>query len=386
MSTDVAGDDLGQELSEFRRSAARFFAESVVPHRDRWERAGCVDRSLYLEAGAAGLLGMAVPEEYGGGGVADFRFNAVLSEEAARADAISCGLGLLLHNDVCVPYLERLGSQEQRQRWLPGVVTGELVTAIAMTEPGTGSDLAAIRTTATEDGDDLVVNGAKTFISNGFNAELIIVACRIGAEAGHRGLSLVVVEADRPGFNRGRNLEKIGLHAQDTAELFFDDVRVPRANLLGEAGAGFTQLVGNLPQERLSIAVMAIAHARRQFELTLEYVRSRSAFGQPIGSFQNSRFQLADIWTELDVGQTYVDRAVALLNSGALSAERAAAVKLWCTQTQNAVLDRCLQLHGGYGYMEEYPIARAWRDGRITTIFGGTNEIMREIIGRSINL
>jgi alkylation response protein AidB-like acyl-CoA dehydrogenase len=291
-----------------------------------------------------------------------------------------------VHSDICLPYFLSYATDEQKQRWLPGLVNGELIAAIAMTEPGTGSDLAGISSTAARRDDEYVVNGAKTFITNGINADLVITAVRTDRSERHRGLSLLVVERDTPGFERGRNLEKIGTHAQDTAELFFDDAHVPAENLLGNEGEGFAYLVSNLPQERLSIAVAAVAAAEAALGWTVEYVRDRKAFGTPIGSFQNTRFELAEMRTEVDVGQAYVDRCVEALNAGELTAEDAAGAKWWCTELQGRVVDRCLQLHGGYGYMLEYPIARAYADARVTRIYGGSNEIMKEIVGRAMKL
>jgi alkylation response protein AidB-like acyl-CoA dehydrogenase len=331
-------------------------------------------------------VAMAVPERYGGPGVEDFRFNVVIGEEAALAEVGGFHLGLTLHNDVCAPYLLAYATEEQRERFLPGVASGETILAIAMTEPASGSDLAGIRTTALRSGDHYVVNGAKTFITNGINADLVIVAAKTDPSERHRGLSLLLVERGMDGFERGRNLEKIGQHSQDTAELFFNDVAVPAANLLGEEGAGFRYLVSNLAQERLSIAIGALAYARGGFAHTLEYVRGREAFGQPISSFQNTRFQLAECHAEIEVLQSYLDRCVEALCAGELSPQDAAIAKWWCTEVQGRVLDRCVQLHGGYGYMAEYPVARAWADARATRIYGGTNEIMREIIGRSLGL
>ena len=329
---------------------------------------------------------MAVPERYGGAGVDDFRFNVVLGEEAALAGVWGFGLGLTLHNDVCLPYLLSYGNEEQHARWLPGVAAGERILAIAMTEPDTGSDLAGIKTRAIRDGDHYLVNGSKTFITNGINSDLVIVAVKTDPSERHRGVSLVVVERGMDGFERGRNLEKIGQHAQDTAELHFTDVRVPVSNLLGEEGQGFRYLVSNLAQERLSIAIQSLASARAGLAVTLEYVRGRTAFGQPVGSFQNSRFRLADCHAEIAVAQAHLDACVTALLAGELTPEDAAVAKLSATETQGRVLDRCVQLHGGYGFMAEYPIARAWADARATRIFGGTNEIMREIIGRSLGL
>jgi len=370
----------------FRASVRRFIENEVVPHNDRWERQGIVDRSLFTGAGAHGFLGMAVPAEYGGGGVDDFRYNLVIAEEIQRAKVNAAGLGWTLHNDICLPYFLSLCTEAQKARWLPGIASGELITAIAMTEPGIGSDLASMATTAVRDGDCYVVNGSKTFITNGINADLVITAVKTDPSQRHGGISLLVVERGMPGFERGRNLEKIGLHAQDTAELFFTDVRVPVANRLGEEGQGFRYLMENLPQERLSIAATGVAAARAAFEETLAYVRERRAFGQPVGSFQNTRFRLAEAATEIEIAQTFIDRCVLALNAGELTTAEASMAKWWCTELQGRVIDVCVQLHGGYGYMAEYPVARAYADARVTRIYGGTTEIMKEIIARSLEL
>jgi long-chain-acyl-CoA dehydrogenase len=370
----------------FRDSVRRFIAAEVAPHHEQWERDGLVDRAMFTSAGAHGFLGMAVPEQYGGGGVEDFRYNLVIGEEIQRAGVNAAGLGWTLHNDICLPYFLSLGTDEQKARWLPGICSGELITAIAMTEPGIGSDLASMTTSARRDGDDYVVNGSKTFITNGINADLVITAVKTDPTQRHRGMSLVVVERGMDGFQRGRNLDKIGMHAQDTAELFFTDVRVPVANRLGDEGEGFRYLVTNLPQERLSIAATGVAAARAAFDQTLAYVKERQAFGQPVGSFQNSRFRMAEMATEIEIAQTFIDRCVLALNAGELTAEEASMAKWWCTELQGRVADACVQLHGGYGYMTEYPVARAFADARITRIYGGTTEIMKEIIGRSLGL
>jgi alkylation response protein AidB-like acyl-CoA dehydrogenase len=370
----------------FRETVRTFIAKEVLPHDADWERDGIVPRSLYDAAGAQGLLGTAVPEQYGGGGQRDFRFNAVIGEETARAGVPGSMGGIVVHNDVCLPYFLDLGTDEQKQRWLPGIVSGELVAALAMTEPGTGSDVGSIATTARRDGDHYVVNGAKTFITNGIHADLVVAAVKTDPTERHRGLSLLVLERGMPGFERGRNLDKIGRHANDTAELSFTDVRVPTANLLGEEGRAFAHLMDRLPQERMSIASAAVAAARTALEYTLEYVKGRKAFGQPIGSFQNSRFVLAEIATEIDVAGAYVDGCIRALNAGELSAVDAAKAKWWSAEMQGRVVDRCLQLHGGYGYMTEYRVARAWADARVTRLFGGTTEIMKEVIGRDLGL
>ena len=370
----------------FRRSVADWITADVVPHYLQWETAGLAPRSLFADAGSHGFLGMAVPQSLGGGGSDDFRFNVVLAEELAAAGIGGAGLGLTLHNDITTPYFLTYCDEDQRNRWLPGIASGELITAVAMTEPGIGSDLASMTTTAIRDGDHYVLSGSKTFITNGINADLVIVAAKTDPTQRHRGISLMVVEAGMAGFDRGRNLDKIGLHSQDTAELFFNDVEVPVANLLGDEGAGFGYLVSNLAQERLSIAVTGVATARAALGWTLEYTKERQAFGQGIGSFQNSRFVLAECHTEVEVAQAFVDQAIVALNAGSLTVEEAAMAKWWCTELQGRVVDRGVQLHGGYGYMTEYPIARAYADARVTTIYGGTTEIMKEIIGRSLGL
>jgi alkylation response protein AidB-like acyl-CoA dehydrogenase len=370
----------------FRDSVRRFIASEAAPHNERWDRSGIVDRALFTSAGAHGFLGMAVPERYGGGGVDDFRYNLVIAEEVQRGGINAAGLGWTLHNDICLPYFLSLCTDEQKERWLPGICSGELITAIAMTEPGIGSDLASMTTTARRDGDDYMVSGSKTFITNGINADLVITAVKTDPGERHKGMSLVVVERGMEGFERGRNLDKIGMHAQDTAELFFTDVRVPVANRLGDEGEGFRYLVTNLPQERLSIAATGVSAARAVFDETLGYVKERQAFGQPIGSFQNSRFRMAEMATEIEIAQSFVDRCVLALNAGELTAEEASMAKWWCTELQGRVADACVQLHGGYGYMTEYPVARAYADARITRIYGGTTEIMKEIIGRSLGL
>jgi alkylation response protein AidB-like acyl-CoA dehydrogenase len=379
--------DLFESDHEIFRSTAREFVErEVTPNVAKWESEGRVDKEMFRKAGSAGLLGMAVPEEHGGGGVSDFRFNVVIGEELMRGDAMASGMCITLHNDVCLPYFLHLCDDEQSDRWMPGLVSGDLMSAIAMTEPGAGSDLAGIKTTAIRDGDVYLVNGSKTFITNGINADLVITAVKTNPDERHSGMSLLVIEDGMDGFSRGRNLEKVGLHAQDTAELFFHDVRVPVGNRLGEEGMGFVYLMENLPQERLSLATGSIAHAEIAFEWTLAYVKERQAFGQPIGTFQTIKHEMAEMRTELDIARTYVDRQILALNAGELSAEEAAKAKWWVTELEKRVIDRCLQLFGGWGYMEEYPIAKAYRDSRVQTIYGGTTEIMKEIIGRSLGL
>jgi alkylation response protein AidB-like acyl-CoA dehydrogenase len=375
-----------EEHDLFRASFRQFVDQEIVPNFEQWERDGIVPRELFTKAGASGFLGTDVPEEHGGGGVDDFRYNLIIGEEVQRSGTGGAGLGITLHNDICLPYFLSLCTEEQKERWLPGICSGELITAVAMTEPGIGSDLASMKTTAIRDGDNYVVNGSKTFITNGINADLVITAVKTDPSQRHKGMSLVIIERGMEGFERGRNLEKVGLHSQDTAELFFTDVQVPVANLLGTEGQGFVHLVHNLPQERISIAAAGVAAAEAAFGWTLDYVKERQAFGQPIGSFQNSRFELAEMRTEIDLGRVFVDRCIEALNDGELTAEEAAEAKWWCTELQKRVVDRCVQLHGGYGYMHEDPIARAYTDARITTIYGGTTEIMKEIVGRSLGV
>jgi len=373
-----AGQDESQNL--FRESVRRFLAAEAAPHLDRWEEEGIVDRDFYSKAGAAGLLCPTVPEEYGGPGL-DFGWNAIVTEEHAYARVPS---SITLQSDVLADYFVAYGSEEQKRAWLPGMVSGEVMAAIAMTEPGAGSDLQAIRTTARLDGNHYVINGAKTYISNGQNADVVIVVAKTNVELGAKGTSLFLVEADRPGFARGRNLDKIGLHGADTSELFFEDVRVPATNMLGEEGRGFAYLMRNLPQERLTIAIGAQAGAQRAFDEALGFVKDRKAFGKTVFDFQNTRFTLADMAAKLQVGWAHADWALARHLRHELTPEEAAAAKLWHTDTQWQIIDAALQLHGGAGYMNEYPIARIWRDARVSRIFGGTNEIMKEVIGRGL--
>ncbi|GAA0412250.1 acyl-CoA dehydrogenase family protein [Streptomyces luteireticuli] len=366
----------------FRATVRTFLEREFTPHREQWEKDGIVSREAWRAAGRQGLLGLAVPEEYGGGGTADFRHSAVLAEEFARAGA--AGFAVPLHNDIIGPYLTSLATEEQKRRWLPGFCSGETVSAVAMTEPGAGSDLQGIRTSAVDKGDHWVLNGSKTFISNGILADLVIVVARTTPEGGAKGLSLFVVERGAEGFERGRNLDKIGQKAQDTAELFFRDVRVPKENLLGELHGAFGHLMANLPQERLTIAVGSAAAAEHLLEATKRYVKEREAFGGPISRFQHIRFEIAEMATECAVTRTFVDRCIADHGAGELDAVHASMAKWWATELYKRVADRCLQLHGGYGYMAEYPVARAFTDGRVQTIYGGTTEIMKEIIGRAL--
>ena len=377
-------DIFTEEHDAFRDLVRSFIAKEVTPHNEQWERDGVVSRDVWLAAGQAGLLGIEIDEKYGGGGSQDYRFYMIMGEELARAGAPGPGFGV--HNDIIGPYLQRLATPEQCERWLPGYCSGELITAIAMSEPGAGSDLQGIRTTAVRDGDHYVLNGQKTFISNGQLCDLVIVVTRTDPGAGYRGISLLVVERGMAGFERGRNLDKVGMHAQDTSELFFTDVRVPAGNLLGEEGGGFVALMQNLPRERVAIGTAALAGAEKAFEETLEYCKQRQAFGRPIGKFQHNRFVLAEMATELAVARAFTDRCVTEHNAGRLSTEDASMLKYWDTELCVRVVDRCVQLHGGYGYMREYPVARAFADGRAQTIFGGTTEIMKEIIGRGLGV
>ncbi|MFD6800439.1 acyl-CoA dehydrogenase family protein [Streptomyces cyaneofuscatus] len=371
-----------EEHDAFRETVRAFLAKEVLPYYEQWEQDGIVSRDAWLAAGRAGLLGLAVPEEYGGGGSTDFRYSAVLAEEFTRAGAP--GLAIGLHNDIIGPYLTGLATDEQKQRWLPGFCSGETVTAIAMTEPGAGSDLQAIRTTAEDKGDHWLLNGSKTFISNGILADLVIVVAKTTPDGGAKGLSLIVVERGAEGFERGRNLDKIGQKSQDTAELFFNDVRVPKENLLGELDGAFIHLMTNLAQERMGIAVAGIAAAEHLLEITTRYVKEREAFGRPLSKLQHIRFEIAEMATECAVTRTFLDRCIVDHSEGTLDAVHASMAKWWATELQKRVADRCLQLHGGYGYMSEYKVAKAFTDGRIQTIYGGTTEIMKEIIGRSL--
>ncbi|MFG3530202.1 acyl-CoA dehydrogenase family protein [Streptomyces sp. NPDC047917] len=371
-----------EEHEAFRETVRTFLTKEVLPHYEQWEKDGIVSREAWLAAGRQGLLGLAVPEEYGGGGNTDFRYSAVLAEEFTRAG--TPGLALGLHNDIIGPYLTGLATDEQKRRWLPGFCSGETITAIAMTEPGAGSDLQGVRTTAEDKGDHWLLNGSKTFISNGILADLVVVVARTTPEGGAKGLSLIVVERGAEGFERGRNLDKIGQKSQDTAELFFDDVRVPKENLLGERDGAFIHLMTNLAQERMGIAVAGIAAAEHLLEITTKYVKEREVFGRPLSKLQHIRFEIAEMATECAVTRTFIDRCIVDHSDGTLDAVHASMAKWWATELQKRAADRCLQLHGGYGYMAEYPVARAFTDGRIQTIYGGTTEIMKEIIGRSL--
>jgi alkylation response protein AidB-like acyl-CoA dehydrogenase len=371
------------EQRAYREAVQMFVGRHVVPHRERWEETGRVDRALFRAAGEAGILGVGAPVAHGGSGIHDLRFNAILSECLAEADVLAAGLGLTLQVDIALPYFVDHATVAQADRWLPAIVAGETILALAITEPGAGSDVAGIATTAVRDGDGYIVNGSKTFITNGLNADLVVTAVKTDPSAGRKGITLLVLPADAPGFSRGRKLRKVGQHAQDTAELFFRDVRVPADNVLGGVGRGFYSMMAHLGQERLCVAVQALAQARRAYELTLAHARERVAFGTPIGSFQHNRFVLAEMKTEIDVAQAYVDQ---LLVGGAPDPIAAAQAKWWTTELCQRVVDRGVQLHGGYGYMLEYPIARAWIDSRIQTIYAGTTEVMKDMIGRSVGL
>ena len=372
------------EHEAFRRTVAAFLDKEVVPFHDQWERDGVVDRAVWAKAGRHGLLGLQLPEEYGGGGTPDFRYNAIIGEEMTRRGTY--GAAFPLFNDMIVPYLVACADDEQKARWFPKLAAGELIAAIAMSEPGAGSDLQGIRTTAVDKGDHYVVDGSKTFISNGILADLVIVVARTDPEAAANGMSLLVVERGMAGFERGRNLDKIGQHAQDTAELFFDNVEVPKANLLGEQGRGFGYLMTNLSQERLSIAVSAATACEVVLEECLRYVKERQAFGRPIGSFQHTRFVLAEMATEAHIARVFIDDCLKRHVVGELDTSTASMAKWWTTELQKRVVDTGVQLFGGYGYMSEYPIARAFVNSRVQTIYGGTTEIQKEIIGRSLGL
>ncbi|SDZ06377.1 acyl-CoA dehydrogenase [Amycolatopsis xylanica] len=370
------------ELEDLRELAKTFFAKELVPHQERWAQAKMVDRELWNKAGEVGLLALSIPEEYGGGG-GTFAHETVLYEEQARSGDSAWGVSV--HNGIVAHYILQYASEAKKREWLPKFASGEIVGAIAMTEPGTGSDLQSIATRAVRDGDEYVINGAKTFITNGWHADLVIVAVKTDPDAGAQGVSLIAVETTTPGFRRGRVLDKIGLKGQDTAELFFDDVRVPAANLLGDAeGQGFIQLMQQLPQERLLIAVTSVAGMEAAINLTIDYTKERTAFGRPIFGFQNTKFKLAEAATEAAVARAFLDQCIERHLRGELDVQGAAMAKLWTTERINKVVDDCLQLFGGYGYMNEYPIARAWADVRISRIFGGTSEIMKEIISRTL--
>ena len=373
-----------QEHQDFRATARAFMDKEVVPFHAQWEKDGQVSREVWKKAGDQGLLCFDVDEAYGGAGIKDFRYNMVLAEEISRVGA--SGLGFPVHTDIIVPYISTLGTEEQKQRWLPGLVSGDLISSIAMTEPGAGSDLQGIRTSAVDKGDHYVLNGSKTFISNGIMSDVLVVVCRTDPDAGHQGISLLVVERGMAGFERGRNLDKMGLKAQDTSELFFDNVMVPKENLLGEEGSGFVNLMINLPQERISIAAIAVAAMEHVMTMCLDYAKEREAFGKPIGKFQHNRFMLAEMATEVYIARLFVNDCVMKLNAGEVDTSLASMAKWWTTELQKKFVDQGVQLHGGYGYMSEYPISKAYTDARIQTIYGGTTEIQKEIIGRMLGI
>ncbi len=369
-----------QDHHMFRDTVRRVFGEHMEPHLDLHEVEGIVPREAWKALGEAGMLCPTVAEEYGGLGL-DFGYNAVIAEELSY---LGSSAGFTLQNDITVNYFERLGSDEQKAKYLPGMISGDIITAIAMTEPGAGSDLQGIRTTAKADGNHLVINGSKTYITNGQNADVVIVVAKTDPTQGARGTSLILVDTDTEGFERGRNLDKIGQHSADTSEMFFNDCRVPKTNMLGQEGRGFVHLMEELPQERLSIAIGCQAGAQRAFDEAVKFVKERKAFGKTVFEFQNTKFSLAQMKTELQVGWAHIDWALKRHMAGELTTEEASAAKLWHTDLQNRICDESLQLHGGAGYMNEYPIARLWRDARVTRIFGGTNEIMKEVISRGI--
>jgi alkylation response protein AidB-like acyl-CoA dehydrogenase len=370
-----------QEHEMFRDAARRFIEGEIVPHHARWEEQGHVDRDVWNKAGASGLLCTSMPEQYGGAGV-DILYSAVYMEEQARVGAT--GVGFFLHSEIVAPYILHHGSDYLKSTYLPKMATGEMVGAIAMTEPGAGSDLQGIKTTAVRDGDDYILNGSKTFITNGWLSDLVIVVAKTDPAAGSKGISLFVVDTTMPGFSKGKRLHKMGMSAQDTSELFFDNVRVPARNLLGEEGRGFYYLMKELPWERLQIAVTGIAAAQAALDWTIAYTKERKAFGKSIGDFQTVAHKLAEMKTEISVGQVFVDRCLELMAAGKLDAETASMAKYNISDLQFSVMDRCVQLFGGYGYMHEYPIARAWADARVQRIYGGTNEIMKELISRTL--
>ncbi len=368
------------DLEMFRDQVRKFYAVHLIPHLDRWEAEGVVDRAFWLACGEAGLLCPQVPAEYGGLGL-DYRYNAIIGEELSYAGSSA---GITLQSDIVVDYIINYGSEEQKRRWLPGMVSGTVITAIAMTEPGAGSDLQGVRTTAIRDGNHYVVSGSKTYITNGQNADLVVVVAKTDPTAGSKGISLVLVETDRPGFKRGRNLDKIGQHSADTSELFFEDVRIPITNCIGEEGRGFAYLMSQLPQERLQIAIAGQAGAQRAFDEAVKFTKDRKAFKQTIFDFQNTRFTLGALKAKLQAGWAHLDWCMARHLRRELTAAEASAAKLFHTELQWEVCDAALQLHGGAGYMNEYPIARLWRDARVQRIYGGTSEIMKEVVARSI--
>ena len=370
-----------QDHELFRDSVRRFMERELAPHHEEWEEKGEVPRWAWKRAGELGFLCVAIPEEWGGVG-ADRHYSIILMEEQSRLNLT--GLGFPLHSDIVAPYIHHYGTDEQKLRWLPKMATGDFIAGIAMTEPGGGSDLQAIRTTAIRDGDEYVITGQKTFITNGQTADLFLVACKTDRSEGAKGISLIVVEADRPGFQRGRRLKKLGTKAQDTSELFFNEVRVPVSNLIGQEGKGFGYMMQELAWERMHVGIQAVSCCEAALDWTIEYTKNRKAFGKPVIEFQNSRFTLAEMKTEVQVGRIFLDRCLELVLENKLDTTTAAMVKLWTSEMQGKVLDACLQLHGGYGFMWEYPITRAFADARVQRIYSGTNEIMKELIGRTL--
>ena len=372
-----------EDHEAFRSSVREFLERSVIPNVEQHAIDKAIPREFWLEAGKQGFLGLEIPEEYGGAGAGDYRFNAVMAEELSKVNA-ALGSCWGIHADITAPYIVAMGTEEQKQRWLPGVASGEILLAIGMTEPSGGSDLAALKTSAVKDGDDWVINGSKTFITNGYSADLIITAVRTDPEKGARGISLFAIPSDAPGFSRGRKLDKVGQDESDTAELFFEDVRLSEEHVLGELGGGFIAMMQKLPQERLGCAISNVAHAKQILVETLQYTKDRKAFGAPIGTFQHNKFLLAELFTSIEVAESYIDTCVIAHDKGELTPVDAAKAKWWSSQVQNDVLDHCVQLHGGYGFMNEYRVARAWRDARVTKIWAGSNEIMKELIGRDL--
>jgi alkylation response protein AidB-like acyl-CoA dehydrogenase len=374
-----------EDHEAFRSSVREFLERSVIPNVEQHAIDKAIPREFWLEAGKQGFLGLEIPEEYGGAGAGDYRFNAVMAEELSKVNA-ALGSCWGIHADITAPYIVAMGTEEQKQRWLPGVASGEILLAIGMTEPSGGSDLAALKTSAVKDGDDWIINGSKTFITNGYSADLIITAVRTDPEKGARGISLFAIPSDAPGFSRGRKLDKVGQDESDTAELFFEDVRLSEDHVLGELGGGFIAMMQKLPQERLGCAISNVAHAKQILVETLQYTKDRKAFGAPIGTFQHNKFLLAELFTSIEVAESYIDACVVSHDKGELTPVDAAKAKWWSSQVQNDVLDHCVQLHGGYGFMNEYRVARAWRDARVSKIWAGSNEIMKELIGRDLGL
>ncbi|MDN7122073.1 acyl-CoA dehydrogenase family protein [Nocardioides sp. ChNu-153] len=374
-----------EDHEAFRASVREFLERSVIPDVEAYAEKKGIPREFWLEAGKQGFLGLEIPEEYGGAGAGDYRFNAVMGEELSKVNA-ALGSCWGIHADITAPYLVQLGTEEQKQRWLPGVAAGEILLAIGMTEPSGGSDLAALKTTAVRDGDEWVINGSKTFITNGYSADLVITAVRTSPEKKARGITLFAIPATAEGFSRGRKLDKVGQDESDTAELFFENVRLGDDHVVGEVDGGFIHMMQKLPQERLGCAISNIAHAQQILVETLQYTKDRKAFGQSIGQFQHSKFLLAELFTKIEVSQAFLDQCVVAHGKGELTPVDAAKAKWWTSEIQNDVLDHCVQLHGGYGFMNEYRVARAWRDARVSKIWAGSNEIMKELIGRDLGL